>query len=67
MTKEDVEAKLLEKIHIENALLEAIWVSRWTKNKQAIYAVLETDEAFQIINDIYIELDKIGYEIRKKQ
>jgi hypothetical protein len=67
MTKEEIYTKSLEKIHIENALLEAIYISRWTENGQGLYAVLEADEAFQIINDIYIELNKIGYKICKKE
>lgn len=52
---------------VEDALLEAVWVSRWTENKQALYAVLQPEEAMQAVKDIFIELDKIGYEIRKKE
>ena len=52
--------------NIELALLDAIWTMRWTENKQAMYAVLNTEEAYKIAKDIFIELDKIGYEIRKK-
>lgn len=55
-----------EKENIQLALLDAIWTMRWTDNKEAMYAVLTTEEAFQIVKDIYIELDKIGYEIKKK-
>lgn len=55
-----------EQENIELALLEAIWISRWTPNKQALYAVLTTEEAEQIVKDIFVELNKIGYEIRKK-
>ena len=55
-----------KKENIELALLEAIWTMRWTENKEALYAVLEVEEAPQIVKDIFIELDKIGYEIRKK-
>jgi hypothetical protein len=51
---------------IDNALLEAVWVTRWTENNQALYAVLKTEEAFKIVQDIHIELDKIGYKISKK-
>lgn len=47
------------------ALLEAIWISRWNKNKTALSAVLEPEEAEKIVDDIFIELKKIGYEIRK--
>lgn len=55
-----------EKEIIENALLEAVWINRWTENKEALYAVLKTEEAFQIVQNIYDELDKIGYKIVKK-
>ena len=51
---------------VEDVLLEAVWVSRWTENKQALYAVLQPEEAMQSVKDIFIELDKIGYEIKKK-
>jgi SHS2 domain-containing protein len=54
------------KENIELALLEAIWTMRWTENKEAMYAVLTVEEAQQIMKDIFIELDKIGYEIKKK-
>ena len=55
-----------EQENIELALLEAIWISRWTSNNGALVAVLTTEEALQMVKDIHIELDKIGYEIRKK-
>jgi len=55
-----------ERENIELALLEAIWISRWTTNGQALVAVLEVEEAQQIVKDIFFELDKIGYEIKKK-
>jgi hypothetical protein len=54
-----------EKQKIENALLEAVWVSRWN-GPDALVAVLDPGEAIQIVADIFKELDKIGYEIRKK-
>lgn len=56
----------IEKEKIKNALLDAVWTMRWTENKQALYAVLEPEEALKIVDDIFIELDNIGYEIRKK-
>jgi len=56
-----------EKEKIETALLESTWISRWTENKQALYAVLETEEAWKIVNNIFKELDKIGYEIKRKK
>lgn len=55
-----------EKENIEIALLEAIWTMRFSENKKSMYAVLTVEEAQQIVKDIFIELDKIGYEIRKK-
>lgn len=55
-----------EKEKIKNALLDAVWTMRWTENKQALYAILEPEEAMKIVDDIFIELDKIGYEITKK-
>lgn len=55
-----------DKENVELALLDAIWTMRWTENKQAMYAVLTVEEAQQIVKDIFIELDKIGYEIKKK-
>lgn len=48
------------------ALLNAVWVSRWNKNKTALTAVLTTEEAELIVDDIFLELEKIGYEIRRK-
>lgn len=55
-----------EKDEVENLLLEATWITRWTKNKQALYAVIEPEEALQIVKNIFEELDKAGYEIKKK-
>jgi hypothetical protein len=52
--------------NIELALLEAIWISRWSENGQALVAVLEPDEAQEIVDNIFKELDKIGYKITKK-
>jgi hypothetical protein len=52
--------------NIEFALMEAVYISRWTASKSALYAVLTPEETQQIVKDIFIELDKIGYEIRKK-
>jgi hypothetical protein len=51
---------------IEDALLNAIWIMRWTENNEAMYAPLEPMEADQIVKDIFIELDKAGYQITKK-
>lgn len=55
-----------EKTKIETALLEAIWISRWTENKQALISVLTEEEAMQMVSNILTELNNIGYEIKKK-
>lgn len=55
-----------EKENLECALLEAIYISHWTENKQALYAVLEPEEAEKIVKDIFIELDKNNFEITRK-
>jgi uncharacterized membrane protein len=51
---------------IQNALLEAIWIMRWNKNKTAMTAVLEIEEAIKICDDIVKELGKVGYVITKR-
>jgi len=55
-----------EKETIETALLEAVWISRWSQNGQGLSAALSESEASHIVNNIFEELDKIGYEIKKK-
>lgn len=50
---------------IENALTEAIYISRWTANKEALIAVLTPDETEQVVKNIFIELNRIGFEIKK--
>ena len=51
---------------IETALLEAVWISRWTQSGQGLVAALSDGEAHHIVDNIFEELDKIGYEIKKK-
>jgi hypothetical protein len=51
---------------IETALLEAIYISRWTENQEALISLLTPEEAMKIVANIFEELDNIGYEIRKK-
>jgi len=51
---------------IETALLEAIYISRWTENQEALISVFTPEEAMKIVANIFEELDNIGYEIRKK-
>lgn len=55
-----------EKDKIEDSLYEAIYISRWTESEEGLYAVLTVEESEKIVSDIFIELDKIGYEIKKK-
>lgn len=56
----------IDKTEIETALLEAVWISRWTQSGQGLSAVLTEGEASHIVDNIFEELDKIGYEIKKK-
>jgi hypothetical protein len=55
-----------EQEKIKTILLESIWLSRWTKNNEALIAVLSEKEAEKMVNDIISELYKNGYEITKK-
>jgi hypothetical protein len=55
-----------EKDIIETALLEAVWISRWSQSGQGLSAVLNEGEAHHIVDNIFVELEKIGYEIKKK-
>jgi len=50
---------------IETALLEAVWISRWAKSG-GLAAVLSDGEVHHIVDNIFEELEKIGYEIKKK-
>ena len=52
--------------NLENALLEAVWLMRWNKNKTAMKAVLTEDEAMQMCKDIVEGLNNAGYEIVRK-
>jgi len=51
---------------IEDALYEAVSVSRWTENEEALYVVLKPEEIEQAVKDIFENLDKAGYEISRK-
>jgi len=51
---------------IENAIMEAIWISRWNEQHTALKAVLTVKEAQEIVKEVINELDKSGYEIVKK-
>jgi len=50
---------------IDSALYNAIYIMRWTENKEGLYAVLQVEEAEKMVEDIVSELNKIGYEIKK--
>lgn len=52
---------------IDLTLLEAIWIMRWSDNKEVLYAVLTVEEAEQMCDNIIKELDKAGYKIVKKE
>jgi len=50
---------------VEIALLEAVWLMRWNKDKTALSAVLSVKEAEKMCKDIRKELKKAGYTITK--
>lgn len=52
---------------VVNALLEAVWVMRWNEKKTSLSAIMEPEEAEKIVQGIFEELDKIGYEIKRKK
>lgn len=52
--------------NIELALLEAIWLMRWNKDRTSLTAVLTEKEATQMCLDIVEELNYAGYEIVRK-
>lgn len=54
------------KEEITSALIEAIWLMRWSDNKESMHAVLTTKEAELMVENIHKELDKSGYQIVKK-
>ncbi|MEI6243031.1 MAG: hypothetical protein WCP39_06475 [Chlamydiota bacterium] len=51
---------------IKDALLEAIWVMRWNETETALSAVLTSEEAEKMCDDIIVELGSAGYKIVKK-
>lgn len=56
-----------EKIELQNILLECVWVSRWNKEKTALTAVLTSEEALKIVDDIFSELEKNNFKIIKNK
>lgn len=53
-------------MEIEDALLEAVYVTRWNEEKTSMYPLLSVIETKQVIDDVVNELDKAGFEIIKK-
>ena len=51
---------------IQDALLEAAFITRWNKDKSSMYGVLSTIETIQLIDDVVDELDKAGLKIVQK-
>lgn len=51
---------------VVDALLEAVWVMRWNEAKTSMRSVLTPEEAQKMVDDIFEELDKAGYEIKPK-
>lgn len=52
---------------IEQALYDAIWIMRKNKQGTELMAVLSSDEADYMVEDIQNELNKAGFEIVKKK
>ena len=51
---------------IKDALLEDIFIMRWKKDRTSQYALLNTIELKETIDNIFKELDDAGYKIVKK-
>ena len=57
---------MITNVEIEDALLEAVFITRWNEEKSSMYPLLSIPETQQVINDVIIELDKAGFIIIKK-
>jgi hypothetical protein len=56
-----------DNLKIYFSLLESIWISRWTdERQQSLYAVLTPEEAEGAVKDILKDLDDAGFKIVKK-
>jgi len=51
---------------IRDILLESVWVMRWNEDKTAMVAVLTSEEAIKIVDDIIKNLNKHNYIITKQ-
>ena len=47
-------------------MMEAVWLMRWSKNRESLHSVLKIREAEKICVDLIFELNKAGYKIVKK-
>lgn len=59
------ESKLTSEEEICNILIESLWTMRWTENKEALYAVLTSEESEHIVENILNNLTSNGYTIIK--
>jgi len=57
---------MLQKEKIEDALLEAVFVTRWDESKSVCQPVLTNEETGRVIDDIIDELNKAGFTIIEK-
>ncbi len=53
-------------MEIQEALLEAVFVTRWNEEMTSMYPLLSINETKEVINDVVIELNKAGFKIIKK-
>ena len=50
---------------IQLILLESIWIMKWNKEKTSLKAILNPEEADQMVSNIISNLNNAGYEIKK--
>lgn len=58
--------KTQDKQKLEYLLLESVYLMRWNETKTALSAVLEPEEAMEIVFDIFYTLHKNGYKLIKE-
>ncbi len=51
---------------IKDALLEAVYITRWRTDGESQYALLDTSELKETIDNIIKELDDAGFKIVEK-